>query len=100
MHIWLPKVICIFSPYNYYDKYVEIVEKLISLIQSDDGSGLPNLIEALIFEIVCKIETPVRKPVTYRKLTIQSSNTSYNLPYMSDSFFNILFNNTPVSTII
>ena len=70
MHIWLPKVICIFSPYNYYDKYVEIVEKLVSLIQSDDGSGLPNLIEALIFEIVCKIETPVRKPVTYRKLTI------------------------------
>ena len=29
MHIWLPKVICIFSPYNYYDKYVEIVEKLV-----------------------------------------------------------------------
>lgn len=64
-HIWLPKVICIFSPYQYYDKYVAIVDKLIRDIQSDE-EGLTNLIEALIFEIVCKIDTPVRKPVTYR----------------------------------
>lgn len=34
-HIWLPKVICIFSPYQYYDKYVAIVDKLIKDIQSD-----------------------------------------------------------------
>ena len=102
MHIWLPKVICIFSPYNYYDKYVEIIEKLVKDIQAngENQQGLPNLLEALIFEVVCKIETPVRKPVTYRGLKIQSSNTSYNLPYMSDSFFNILFNYTPVPTII
>lgn len=33
-HIWLPKVICIFSPYNYYDKYVEIVEQLVREVQS------------------------------------------------------------------
>ena len=33
-HIWLPKVICIFSPYNYYDKYVEIVEQLVRNVQS------------------------------------------------------------------
>lgn len=100
-HIWLPKVICIFSPYNYYDKYVEIIGRLVRDIQSEDESqGLPNLIEALIFEIVCKIDTPVRKPVTYRSVRIQSSNTSYNLPYMSDSFFNTLFNTTTVPTII
>ena len=27
--IWLPKVFCIFSPYQFYDKYVAIIEKLV-----------------------------------------------------------------------
>ena len=65
--IWLPKVFCIFSPYLFYDKYVEIVRKLVDKLQSAEGSveGLPNLFEALVFEIVCKIETPVRKPVLF-----------------------------------
>ena len=66
----------------------------------NDNIGLTNLLEARIFEIVCKIETPVRKPVNYRGIKIQSSNTNYNLPYMSDSFFNILFKTVPTNTII
>lgn len=30
--IWLPKVFCVFSPYLFYDKYVEIIERLVNLI--------------------------------------------------------------------
>ena len=87
--IWLPKVICIFSPYLFYDKYKVIIENLVEKLTSG-SEGLPNLFEALIFEIVCTIETPVRKPVLYKTIEVKSSSTSYNLPYISDSFFNLL----------
>ena len=97
--VWLPKVFCIFSPYLFYDKYVEIVEKLVTQIQ-DGTNGVPNLFEALVFEIVCKIETPVRKPVLYKDIRVQSSTNNMNLPYISDSFFNKLLDKVPTTTII
>ena len=93
--IWLPKVICVLSPYLFYDKTVEIVKKLVDMFQDNNGmgdeSGLPNLFEALVYEIVFKIETPVRKAVSYRDVKIQSSMTIYSLPYISESFFDTLF---------
>lgn len=98
----MPKVICIFSPYQFYDKYVNIIEKLIFDIQGvGEHDGLPNLFEALIFEIVCKIETPVYKPVNYRGIKITNTTTNFNMPYISDSFFNTLFEEVKdVNTII
>lgn len=97
--IWLPKVICVFSPYLFYDKYREIIEKLVHDFQKDED-GLCNLFEALVFEIVCCIETPVRNPVKYRDILVQSSTTNYNLPYISDSFFNTLLKKVQTHTII
>ena len=87
----MPKVLCTFSHYLFYDKYVEIIEQLVKDMQSDEG--LDNLFEARIFEIVFKVDVPIRKAVKYRNSTIKSHMTSTNLPYTSDYFFNILFNN-------
>ena len=67
--IWLPKVFCIFSPYLFYDKYVEIIDDLVRNMQ-DGSKGLSNLLEGVIFDIVCRIEPPVRKPINYKGIKI------------------------------
>ena len=95
--IWLPKVFCIFSPYQFYDYYVDIIKELVEKIQN---KGLDNLFEAFIYEIVCKIETPVTEPVIYRGVKIQRSSTRYSLPYIAESFFTLLFRKLDVNTII
>ena len=89
--VWLPKVFCTFSHYLFYDKYVEIIEQLVKEMQS--GEGLDNLFEARIFEIVFKVDVPIRKAVKYRNNIIKSHMTSTNLPYASGYFYNKLFNN-------
>ena len=75
----------------FYDKYVEIIEQLVKEMQS--GEGLDNLFEARIFEIVFKVDVPIRKAVKYRNNIIKSHMTSTNLPYASGYFYNKLFNN-------
>ena len=42
----------------------------------------------------------MRKPILYRDIRVQSSTNSFNLPYISDSFFNRLLNKVPTATII
>jgi hypothetical protein len=96
--VWLPKVFCIFSPYQYYGYYLEIFEKLVKDMQT---GGLDNLLEAYIYEIVCKIKVPVHKALKYRDTRIQGFNTRLNLPYVSDYFFKELFQKVKdVDTII
>jgi hypothetical protein len=64
------------------------------------NGGLENLFEAFIYEIVCKVETPVTDALNYRGIKIQRSSTRFSLPYISDSFFTLVFNKLDVNTII
>lgn len=103
MTLWLPKVFCIFSHYLFHDKYVKLIEKILSLMHQPQGAQ--NLLEALVFELVCKIEFPVNETINYREIKVSSSLTSNSkknaaLPYISDSFFNTLLNKVDVETII
>ena len=63
--VWLPKVFCVFSPYLYYDKYVDIIQRHVQDLQ-DHTRGLTNLLEALVFELVCKLEMPSVRKTEYR----------------------------------
>ena len=68
--------------------------------RTQQENGLDNLFEAFVYEIVCKISTPFTNVLCYRDVKIERQSTRYSLPYISDSFFNILFQNVAVNDII
>ena len=67
----------------------------------NDKEGLKNTLEAHIYRIVFQIDTPLKdKTKTYYNGIPICQPTVEELPYVCDSFYNILFDRMEIDTII
>ena len=90
---------CIASQYPYFDYFEAILQDLYTKLNEKDG--LKNTIEAYIYRIVFHINTPRedKTVINYNSIMISLPKLE-ELPYACQSFFNILFQNMDIETII